>query len=360
MNAQAQVQNSMNLPAPLTVARDMRARWDDIDSDFDTAAQSLVSAHENDGRRRDVPLLDLRTWGLKSQGGQFALAPLAGHEPARPLRANAFSQLSNRLGAPVEFVRDRLPAPLQLATMNYLLASAPQPMSAQLRLRGNEISALVNERYAALDTGEFVDTLRQVLDQQGLLSSVRVRAVASGTTDVLRLVIPSESHEIKVGDVTAVGLDLSTSNFGRSALHCKSLLWRLVCKNGLRTAEGMGQFSFRHVGESQRLRDGLREAIPTALVHARGVMDLWKQAVGVFVNNVAAEIDALRILSVGERERVQDEVKKEAHVLELPERVSAYDFVNAVTSTAHDAEPAHRLEIEELAGGLLRRHVGRG
>ena len=30
----------MNLPAPLTVARDMRARWDDIDSDFDTAAQS--------------------------------------------------------------------------------------------------------------------------------------------------------------------------------------------------------------------------------------------------------------------------------------------------------------------------------
>jgi len=82
MNAQAQVQNSMNLPAPLTVARDMRARWDDIDSDFDTAAQSLVSAHENDGRRRDVPLLDLRTWGLKSQGSQFALAPLAGHEPS--------------------------------------------------------------------------------------------------------------------------------------------------------------------------------------------------------------------------------------------------------------------------------------
>ena len=87
-------------------------------------------------------------------------------------------------------------------------------------------------------------------------------------------------------------------------------------------------------------------------------MGLWKKAAGVFVNNIAAEIDALRVLSVGERERVQDEVKKEAHVLELPERVSAYDFVNAITSTAHDAEPARRLEIEELAGGLSRCHVG--
>ena len=70
------------------------------------------------------------------------------------------------------------------------------------------------------------------------------------------------------------------------------------------------------------------------------------------------KLTLLRLLNLSERERVQDEVKKEAHVLELPERVSAYDFVNAITSTAHDAEPARRLEIEELAGGLLRRHVG--
>ena len=130
------------------------------------------------------------------------------------MRANAFAQLSNRLGAPVEFVRDRLPAPLQLATLNFLLAAAPQPLSAQLRLRDNEVSALVSDRYAALDAAEFVDTLRQALSQQGLLSSVRARAVATGTTDLIRLVVPSESQAIKVGDVTAVGLDLSTSSFG--------------------------------------------------------------------------------------------------------------------------------------------------
>jgi hypothetical protein len=246
--------------------------------------------------------------------------------------------------------------------MNYLLMSGSLPMSAQLRLRGEEVSAIVSDRYAPLDAEQFVDALRRSLAEQGLLSSVRARAVATGTTDVLRLVIPSESQAIRVGDVTAVGLDLSTSSFGRSALHVRGLLWRLQCTNGLRAAEGMGQFSYRHVGDTQRLRDGLRDAIPTALVHARGVMNLWKQAVSTFVTNVAAEIEALRSLTAFERERVEEEIKREAGVPQLPERVSAYDFINSVTAMAHDehgAEPARRLEIEELAGGLLRRHVGR-
>jgi hypothetical protein len=361
MNAPVEVQR-LSLPPPLTVARDMRSVWADVDCDYDTAAEQLVTAHRNDGDLRDLPVMDLRAWGVKADHGQLALAPLAGHEPARPLRSNAFSQLSNRLGAPVDFIRDRLPAPLQLATMNYLLMSGSQPMSAQLRLRGDEISAVVSDRYAPLDAEEFVDALRQALSQQGLLSSVRARSVATGTTDVLRLVIPSESEAIRVGDVTAVGLDLSTSSFGRSALHVRGLLWRLKCTNGLRATEGMGQYSYRHVGDTQRLRDGLRDAIPTALVHARGVMGLWKQAVSVFVNNVAAEIESLRSLTAFERERLEEEIEREAGVPQLPERLSAYDFINSVTAMAHDqhgTEPARRLEIEELAGGLLRRHVGR-
>jgi hypothetical protein len=337
----------------------MRSVWADVDCDYDTAAEQLVTAHRNDGSLRDLPVVDLRTWGVKADQGQLALAPLAGHEPARPLRANAFSQLSNRLGAPVEFIRDRIPAPLQIATLNYLLMSGSQAISAQLRLRGDEISAVVSDRYAPLDAEQFVDALRQALSQQGLLSSVRARAVATGTTDVLRLVIPSESHAVRVGDLTAVGLDLSTSSFGRSALRVKAMLWRLLCENGLRAAESTGEFTYRHIGDPQRLRDGLRDAIPTAIVHARGVMNLWKQAVGAFVTNLAAEIDALRALTVSERERVEEEMKKETGVPQLPERVSAYDFVNAVTAMAHVAEPARRLEIEELAGGLLRRHVGR-
>jgi hypothetical protein len=88
--------------------------------------------------------------------------------------------LCARLGAPAEFIRDKLPAPLQLATLNYLMTQGEKPATAMLRLRGDEVSAIVSERYAALDAEQLVDTLRTALVRHGLVDSVRVRAVATG------------------------------------------------------------------------------------------------------------------------------------------------------------------------------------
>ena len=138
----------------------------------------------------------------------------------------------------------------------------------------------------------------------------------------------------------------------------RGLLWRLVCTNGLRTASRYGEFSFRHVGDSQRLRDGLSDAIPTARLTARGTMEQWQQAVGVFVDNVAQQIEQMRELTIGERKSVEQELLNETGVPELPERTSAYDLVNALTSAAKQAEPARRLELEGYAGQLLARQVG--
>ena len=121
-----------------------------------------------------------------------------------------------RVGAPVEFIR-RLPAPLQLATTNWLLAEHDDSSSATLRLRGDEVAAVVSGRYAPMDPVELLDCVRASLVRFGLLDDVRVRGVASGLVDNLRLVLPSEEVALKVGDTSNVGLDISTSSFGLSA-----------------------------------------------------------------------------------------------------------------------------------------------
>ena len=211
--------------------------WRDTDIDFDTAAGALVSAHEHDGDSRDLPILDLRTWGVIPADGQLALAPLGGHHQPRPMRSNAFGNLMARLNAPAEFIRDRLPAPLQLATVNYLLSEPDKSMSATLRLRGDEVSAIVSDRYAPLDAQELMDAVRHALVQHHAVQDVRVRSVATGLVDLLRLTFPAEQQAIKVGDISAIGLDISSSSFGRSAVHVRGLLWRLVCTNGLRMVE---------------------------------------------------------------------------------------------------------------------------
>lgn len=351
-----EVLTAMGLPPPLTTTPDMTAVWSDVETDFDTAAQMFVTRHRIDGTAADHPVTDLRVWGVKPHDGHFALQPVLQHREPIVLRNNALSNLCARLGVPVEFLR-RLPAPLQLTIMNWALGSANRPMSATLRLRGTEAAALVSDRYAPLDAEELVTTLRSALAQHGMLGEVRVRAVATGLTDALRLTFPGRAVEPRVGDFTHAGLDISTSSFGRSALHVRGLLFRLVCTNGLRVPQRVGEFSARHVGDSGRLREFLADAVPTVLTHSSGLMDAWKRSINVQVEKLVELIESMRELTVGEREGVEREIMVDAGVPELPERTSAYCLINAVTATARTAEPARRLELEGLAGQLLHRHV---
>jgi hypothetical protein len=174
----------------------------------------------------------------------------------------------------------------------------------------------------------------------------------------MRLILPSESVAVKPGDVSHVGLDISTSSFGRSAIHLSPMVWRLVCTNGLRRPERRGQLSFRHVGDSDRLRAGIAEAIPTAMTHARGLMTQWRRAVSCMVEDVQRQVEAMRELTIPERRAFEDQIKLEACAPELPTHVPLYAMVNALTATAKAAQPSRRLELEGMAGDLLAQHVG--
>jgi hypothetical protein len=345
------------LPLPLRTAPDMPAHWENVELGFDEAAQIVIDAHKHDGTSHDLPISDLKTWAIAPLDGRFSLVPLARHHQPKPLRANAFSNLMTRIGAPADFIR-RLPAPLQLANCNYLLAEHNETSAATLRLRGEEVAAVVSGRYAPLDPEELLQCVRDALVKFDLLDEVRVRGVASGLVDNLRLILPSEQVAVKPGDVSNVGLDISTSSFGRSAIHLSPMIWRLVCTNGLRRPEQRGKLSFRHVGDTDRLRSGIAEAIPTAMTHARGLMQQWERAVTFMVEDVQRQVEAMRELTNPERKAFEDSIKLEAGTPELPEHVSLYTMVNALTSTAKTAVPARRLELEGMAGDLLAQHVG--
>ena len=346
-----------SLAPPLRTAGDMISTWQDVELDFDAAAERIIKAHEADGIAKDLPIADLKTWVVAPHEGEFSLVPLARHHEPRPLRANAFANLMNRIGAPADFIR-RLPAALQLANVNYLLGVHDETSAATLRLRGDEVAAIVSGRYAPLDPVQLVETVRTALVRHGMLNEVRVRGIASGLVDNVRLVFPADEVAIKPGDVSALGIDITTSSFGRSAVHLSAMIWRLICSNGLKAPERSGSLSFRHVGDAQRLRDAVSEAIPSAIVHARGVMRQWQRAVDFMVEDVAKQIGELRMLTLGEREALEAEVLAAGELPALPERTSLYSFVNALTSSAKQAAPVRRLELETVAGELLERHVG--
>lgn len=338
---------------PLLLRPDMAGTWERGEVDFDTAAARLLGAHQADGIARDFTVSNLRGWAIAPVDGHMALVPVGWARAPLMLRSNAYSQLAARIGAPAEFVRDKLPAQLQLATLNWLVQQG-RDAGAVLRTRGDDVAALVSERYAALDAGELLDTVRAVLVRLGYLDQVQVAATASGMVDNVRLTFPMATVEPRVGDVTALGVDVSTSAFGRGSLQIRSSAYRLVCTNGMRAPERRGSIAVRHVGSSSRLREALTEAVPAAVAEAQGMLQRWRSAVDVMVEDVSHLVDSWAgILTTPEREAVRVQVAREVNAPALPQHAPLYDVLNAVTRIAHDASPARRLELEAHAGAVL-------
>lgn len=359
---------------PLRPRPDQRERWITHATPivFEEAAQQVLDAHDADGYREDVVAHDLRTWAFGGSNGSMALAPILfiGRDPVsqRPLRELAFNQLCSRVSAPPAYVRT-LPAKLQLACMNFGLSREKQP--ALLRLAGDEVRAVVSERYAALDDRHVVDVVRDVLDRGGYLADARVRALAVGAHTILRVTIPGEGVAVKAGDVIEYGLDIGNSEVGLRSVQITPITYRLICTNGMRAWRSEAALRMRHVGDPQRLHEQLRDAVPVAFAEARGDIERWKKATELLIDNALDEIESLRAigLSQGDVQAVGRELATSSGLLRanvgvetlsraLARPTTVFEVANAVTAVARDrADVAARLTLEEQGHRYLSRRA---
>jgi hypothetical protein len=360
--------------APLQPRRDQLERWfaNEQPVPFDVAAEQVLSAHREDGVREDIVVHQLRTWAFCSSARRaMALMPVPfdgrlDGEPM-PLRELAFSQLCAKIGAPPAYVRD-LPARLQLACVNWGMVR--QQSSALLRLARGEVRAVVSDRYGAADDQLVLEMIADTLDRCGYRKDALVRAVAVGTHTVMRVTLPGEGTEVRAGDVIEHGIDVSNSELGLRSVQVTPVTYRLVCLNGMRAWKSESTLRMRHVGDSSRLREQLRDAIPVAFAEARGDIDRWKRAVDTIVDSALDAIESLRgfglsnaeTRAVGQTFAREHQLPERSSAVELAEvlktRSTAYAIANAVTATAKEREnvPA-RLALEEVAHRYLVRAV---
>ncbi len=356
--------------APLQPRPDQAERWFTLDNPvpFDVAAERILRAHQDDGERDDIVIHQLRTWAFGSTDGQsmaLTRVPFEGRPDGEPLalRELAFSQLCGRIGAPAHYLRS-LPMRLQVACINWGMVHQKSP--ALLRVAGNEIRALLSERYAAADDDLLLELVAETLDKTGYRQDAMVRAVAVGPHSVLRITLPGEGVPVKVGDVIEHGIDIANSELGLRSVQVTPTTFRLMCTNGLRAWKSEAALRMRHIGDPARLRDQLRDAMPVALAEARGDVERWKRSVHLLVDSALDEIEGLRSYGLSQAE-VQSIGKTFAreHALApgssagelknaLKVRTSAFDVTNAVTAAAKErtSVPA-RLALEEVGHRYL-------
>jgi hypothetical protein len=322
---------------------------------FDVAANIVLDSHAKDGARSDVVTASLGKWMFGTADGttmQIAPIPLPGrdHGEALALRDHAFQQLCARLGAPAPYIRE-LPGKLQIAAVNWGLAKHRD--AAMLRLSRGEVRALVSDRYVPLDDGLLLELVGSCLESAGLRNGARVRAVATGMHTVLRLTLPGEGVAVHRGDVIEYGIDIANSELGLRSVQVTPITYRLLCTNGLRGWSTNESFRARHIGNPQRLREHLRDAIPVALASARGDLARWSRAVDVLIDNALEEVELLRGfgLSRAETQSVVQQLSSGGHT---PTAATLFDMTNAITAVAREhREASSRLRLEEIGHRYL-------
>lgn len=380
---QARTAGLYDADEPLKLCADQPAKWQDFKGDgitFYEAASKILEADENDGERTDVGVASLDTYAfIPAPGGSsvacLATIPAPGRkEKVFPLREHAFGQLCSRVGAPTSYLK-KLPAKYQIVLLNHGIQNDAANNGNTLRLAGDEMRALLSDRYAALDNHVVIEVLEKTLKDAGMLKDARVRSIAYGPTASMRITLPGDDITVKnphqVGDIVEVGLDLLNGEIGNRSISISPVTWRLVCLNGMRSADRTSTQRLRHVGDAQRLGEAFRDAVPSALAASRGMRKRMVKAIDVMVDDIMSEFDGLRAFGLGvadardvardvmaDRKVTLPEDTKEwgATFAKLP-KMSVYDVMNGVTHVAQAKPIDRRLELEQAASAYLRRRV---
>jgi hypothetical protein len=283
------------------------------------------------------------------------------------------SQLCQRLGIPSAHFR-RCPLSLQDAQVNYFLRH-PEKVEAEqsetdgtrrsrsaqdsgssdarwlLRAKGSSLRGLMSERYSRVGNMDVLQALMPVLKELGYSS--RWFALTDESLHVT-LIDPRRTREVLPGDAVIAGLHLANSEVGKRSITVDSMVWRLVCQNGLvRLVKGKSLFSQRHIGLSTaELTTALPAVVERALAEGDAVVDRMRYATTMQIadpEGVIATIASDWAWSRSMEEQVTASLLSEPR----SQQETLYGLVNAITQIAQTLAPDERYSMESLAGTLL-------
>lgn len=167
--------------------------------------------------------------------------------------------------------------------------------------------------------------------------------------------ITEQSREIRVGDITKAGYDISGSVAGYWCLHVARVSYRLVCSNGMTHASHGGQFRRNH-GGGDGLDDWMADAVGAIQSGNEHVFDQLEETAAVPMDDarVTNVMDTLRSLRFPQVRAVRRRFRDDP-----PETL--YDVIQHVSAVATHMDTgqttwgtfSRRRRMQLLAGALV-------
>jgi hypothetical protein len=200
----------------------------------------------------------------------FQLPADAQRTPTVYLQPHAHDQLLERL----DFAKktyERLPDKLNILALNWLIQNHYEK-DVLLRCQDtNKVRALLSAQFEPFDNLELLTIL------EPFCKDATVRWY-HGDDQVIHISVtwPNTEEEIRVGDVVQRGIHISNSEVGFRSVTVAGYVWRLKCSNAaIGGGEGGGMRRFRHVGDSDKLRDQVKAAIDETFLESTKIRLRW-------------------------------------------------------------------------------------
>ena len=216
--------------------------------------------------------------------------------------------------------------------------------------------SLHSSRYATYDNAEFLTDLldhssignTQVIDFRLHDNAMRLRFTTE-KIDRIELNKPIPMFEVWNSEV------------GLRSTGLRAGAWKLVCFNGLTTFEKRKDFSWRHYGDSTRIRQGVDDALHTLEADANGILRQYNRALETHINDAFAFLEA-ELAGLGATSEFIDRADKAMRDETSSEIGSLAGVVDGITLAAQhlieDRSTADLLEqsiFEQMATRIMDR-----
>jgi hypothetical protein len=315
---------------------------------------------------------------------------------------HCLSQIASYVDVPFRYIkrmRDEEAPELMCSNLNHWLKRSPEKSKGRLlrSFKCSEDDASDNEvkfrsfhsdRYSIFDDEDLfaacfgqghdnpvtAEHYRKMSPLGRLQSKYGLDIVSMNITDskfYLKVTFPNLSKDIsrdgKVGDIVQYGLNIGNSEIGKGAIHVDSLLYRLICSNGMVVGKTLNR---RHLGQRNEfgevaMRDDTRIAYKDAMFKMiRDVIEDTSNEVAFeqVTESIRKAQDSKSILrpiksveyAAKELSLSSSEAEKVTESLIRDRDYSQWGMVNAITATANIVDDYDRAsELEVLGGQIL-------
>lgn len=288
---------------------------------------------------------------------------------------HAFSQLCTKLGVPAQYlIKCMKDGYTDLAEQNLNTWVDDYKGSLLMREYKDRVRGVLSSRYSPFDTPDIIDVLHDTTRGMHL----KLKGYFMNEERFHARLIQTETMNVDGEDLFG-GIQIDSSDVGRSALTVNFFIYKQICTNGLCVSRGKGNlFHQKHYNIcTDDFREELSNSvklIPELVAEYEDIIKSVKKSkslvtVGrndlsqLIAENLYKAIEAeerdKRIQELIDRLKAKTKLQEDGVIKVLRTAECKYDYsdwgiVNAITEVAQDYTLERRIELEKTAANLLR------